>query len=162
MSRLPTVNNCPECGPRKHDPRKVSMFQRIGPMPPQDKRAKPSREENIEGEEGKYHRPCWCPDGLSHSQKCRVQRLHNLEEAEAQYLEMLRKVRPNLVVKVHCTQEKESCPRKKEWCPKPTKADGTVSAGTNMVFILPPEFYALDRKELPVAQLDIGPQPVIF
>jgi hypothetical protein len=31
-----------------------------------------------------------------------------------------------------------------------------------MVFILPPEFYAPDRKELLVAQLDFGPQPVIF
>jgi hypothetical protein len=31
-----------------------------------------------------------------------------------------------------------------------------------MVFVLPPEFYALDRKELPVAQLDFGPRPVIF
>jgi hypothetical protein len=84
MSRLPTINYCPECGPRKHDPRKVSVFQRIGPMLPQDKRAKPSREKNIEGEEDKYHQLRWCPDGLSHSQKCRVQRLRNLEEAEAQ------------------------------------------------------------------------------
>jgi hypothetical protein len=151
MSRLPTVNNFPECGPRKHDPRKVSVFQCIGPMPPQDKRAKPSREENFEGEEDKYHRPHWCSDGLSHSQKCRVQRLCNLEEVETQYLEMLRKARPDLAVKVHCTQEKESHPRKKEWHPKPTKADGTASVGTNMVFILPPEFYAPDRKELPVA-----------
>jgi hypothetical protein len=75
---------------------------------------------------------------------------------------MLRKVCPDLAVKVHCTQERESCPRKKECHPKPTKADGTASAGTNMVFVLPPEFYALDRKELPVAQLDFGPQPVIF
>jgi hypothetical protein len=31
-----------------------------------------------------------------------------------------------------------------------------------MVFILPPEFYAPDCKELLVAQLDIGPRPVIF
>jgi hypothetical protein len=31
-----------------------------------------------------------------------------------------------------------------------------------MVFILPQEFYAPDRKELPVAQLDFGPRPVIF
>jgi hypothetical protein len=30
------------------------------------------------------------------------------------------------------------------------------------VFVLSPEFYALDRKELPVAQLDFGPRPVIF
>jgi hypothetical protein len=131
-------------------------------MPPQDKRAKPSCKENFEGEEDSYHRPRWCPDGLSRSQKRRVQWLRNLEEAEAQYLEMLRKARPDLAVKVHCTQEKESRPRKKEWRPKPTKADGTTSAGTNMVFILPPEFYAPDRKELPVAQLDFGPRPVIF
>jgi hypothetical protein len=34
MSRLPTVDNCPECRPQKHDPRKVSEFQLIGPMPP--------------------------------------------------------------------------------------------------------------------------------
>jgi hypothetical protein len=126
-------------------------------MPPQDKRAKPSHEENFEGGEDKYHQPSWCPSGLSHSQKRRVQRLHNLEEVKAQYLEMLRKVHPDLAVKVHRTQEKESRPQKKEWHPKPTKADGTASAGTNMVFVLPPEFYALDRKELPVAQLDFGP-----
>jgi hypothetical protein len=75
---------------------------------------------------------------------------------------MLRKVRPNLAVKVHCTLEKESRPQKKEWRPKPTKADGIASAGTNMVSVLPPEFYAPDRKELPVAQLDFGPWPVIF
>jgi hypothetical protein len=31
-----------------------------------------------------------------------------------------------------------------------------------MVFVLPPEFYAPDHKELPVAQLDFGPHPVIF
>jgi hypothetical protein len=75
---------------------------------------------------------------------------------------MLRKAHPDLVVKVHCTQEKESRPRKNEWRPKPTKVDGTASAGTNMMFVLPPEFYAPDRKELPVAQLDFGPWPVIF
>jgi hypothetical protein len=63
---------------------------------------------------------------------------------------------PDLAVKVHYTQEKESHPQKKEWCPKPTKADGTASVGTNMVFVLPPEFFALDHKEIPVAQLDFG------
>jgi hypothetical protein len=133
MSRLPSFNNCSECRPRKHDPRKVSVFQRIGPMPPQDKQAKPSREENFEGGEDKYHQPCRCPDGLSHSKKCRVHQLRNLEEAEAQYLEMLRKACPHLAVKVHCTQEKEMRPQKKEWRPKPTKANGIASAGTNMV-----------------------------
>jgi hypothetical protein len=162
MSRLPTINYCPECGHQKHDPRKVSVFQCIGPMPPQDKRAKPSRKENFEGEEDKYHQPRWCPDSLSHSKKCRVQWLRNLEEAEAQYLEMLGKECPDLAVKVHYTQEKESRLQKKEWHPKPTKDDGTGSAGTNMVFVLPLEFYAPDRKELPVAQHDFGPRPVIF
>jgi hypothetical protein len=47
MSRLPTVNNYLEWGPRKHDPRKVSVFQRIGPMLPQDKRAKPSARRSL-------------------------------------------------------------------------------------------------------------------
>jgi hypothetical protein len=75
---------------------------------------------------------------------------------------MLRKACPDLAVQVHCTQKKESRPQKKEWRPKPIKADGMVSTGTNMVFIFPPEFYAPDRKELPVAQLDFGPRPVIF
>jgi hypothetical protein len=69
---------------------------------------------------------------------------------------------PDFAVKDQCTQKKESYPRKREWRPKPTKADGTASAGTNMVFVLPPEFYTADRRELPVAQLDFGPRPVIF
>jgi hypothetical protein len=75
---------------------------------------------------------------------------------------MLRKQHPDLAVNVHCTQKKESRPQKKEWHPNPTKADGTASAGTNMVFFLPPEFYAPDRMELSVAQLDFGARPVIF
>jgi hypothetical protein len=70
---------------------------------------------------------------------------------------MLKKARPDLAVKVHYTQEKESRPRKNEWRPKPTKANGTASAGTNMLFILPLEFYVPERKELSVAQLDFGP-----
>jgi hypothetical protein len=131
-------------------------------MPLQDKQAKSSRRENFEEEEDKYHRPCWCLGGLSHSQKRRIQRLRTLEEAETQYLEMLRKAHPDLAVQVHCTQKKESCPRKKEWHPKPTKVDGTASARTNMVVVLPLEFYASDHKELSVARLDFGPWPDIF
>jgi hypothetical protein len=108
-------------------------------MLPQDKQAKSSRGENFEEqEEDKYHQPRWCPDGLSHSQKRRIQWLCTLKEVEAQYLEMLRKARPDLAVHVHCTQKKESHHQKKGWRPKPTKADGTTSAGTNMVFVLPP------------------------
>jgi hypothetical protein len=103
MSQLPTTNICPECGPRRHDAKGVSVFQRLEPIPPQDKQAKSSRGENFKEEEDKYHRPRWCLDGLSHSQKRRVQQLHTLEEAEAQYLETLRKARLDLAVKVHCT-----------------------------------------------------------
>jgi hypothetical protein len=46
--------------------------------------------------------------------------------------------------------------------PQANKSNGTASAGTNMVFVLPPKFYAPNRKELPVAQLDFGSRPVIF
>jgi hypothetical protein len=91
-----------------------------------------------------------------------VHRLRTLEEADAQYLEILRKARPDMAVKVHYTQKKESRFQKREWRPKPTKADEMALAGTNMVFVLPPEFYAPDYKELPVAQLDFGPRPVMF
>jgi hypothetical protein len=31
-----------------------------------------------------------------------------------------------------------------------------------MVFVLPTEFHALGHEEVPVAQLDLGPRPVIF
>ena len=163
MSRLPTVGNCPGCGPQKHDAGGVSVFQRLGPIPLQNRQAKSSRREDLEDEEeDKYHRPRWCPDGLSRSQKRRVQRLRSLEEAEAQYLDMLRKARPDLAVKVQHTLETGSRPQKKEWRPKQTKADEKASAGANMVFVLPSEFCAPRNEELPVAQLDCGPRPVIF
>jgi hypothetical protein len=74
-----------------------------------------------------------------------------LEEAEARYLKMLRKARPDLADKVHHAQKKESRPPKKEWRPKPTRADAKTSADAHMVFVLPAEFYAQGREELPVA-----------
>jgi hypothetical protein len=93
-------------------------------MPPQDKQARPSRKENFEEEEDMYHRSCWCPDGLSRSQKRRVQRLCNLEEAEAQYLEMLRKARPDLEVKVHWTQKRSHALGRKNGAPSQQKPMG--------------------------------------
>jgi hypothetical protein len=132
------------------------VFKRLGPLPPQNRqeessRAKDLEESEDEEEEDRYHRSRWCPDGLRHTQKRRVQRLRSLEEAEAQYLHTLRKARPDLAVKIQHTLETEACPKKKEWRPKPVKADAKTSAGTNMVFILPSEFYAPRTKELPVA-----------
>jgi hypothetical protein len=108
----------------------------------------------FEEEEDKYPRPRWCPDGLNHSQKCRVQRLRSLEEARARYLETLRKAHPDLADKVHYTQKRESRPPRKEWRPRSTKAVAKTSANVHMVFVLPAEFHARGREELSVAQLD--------
>ncbi|KAK1699558.1 hypothetical protein QYE76_016255 [Lolium multiflorum] len=148
MSRLPTIENCPECTQRRRRTDGVSVFERLGPLPPQNKRAESSQEEDFEesdGEEDRYHRPRWCPDGLSHSQKRRVQRLRNLEEAEAQYLYTLRRARPDLAVKIQQIVETKARPPKKVWRPKQAKADAQASADAdaetsadaNMVFILP-------------------------
>jgi hypothetical protein len=117
---------------------------------------------DFEEEEDKYHRPRWCPYGLNRSYKCRVQWLHSLEEAEARYLETLRKARPDLADEVHYTQKRESRPPKKEWRPKPTRADAKTLADAYMVFVLAAKFHAQGREELLVAQLDLGPWPVIF
>jgi hypothetical protein len=112
-------------------------------------------------EEDKYHHPRWCPDGLNRSQKRRVQRLRSLEEAEARYLESLRKACPDLVDKVHHVQKRELRPPRKEWRPKLTRADVRTSADTHMVFVLPAEFHARPHEES-VAQLHLGPRLVIF
>ncbi|PUZ60935.1 hypothetical protein GQ55_4G220100 [Panicum hallii var. hallii] len=145
MSRLPTIRDCPECGPMKPNARD-SVFRRLAPAPTRQERVRSPRREDEE--EDRYHRPRWCPDGLNRSQKRRVQRLRSLEEAEAKYVETLRKARPDLAEQVHYVQEKESRPSRKEWQPKSTKADEKVSADTHM--------------EPSVAQLDLGPRPVIF
>jgi hypothetical protein len=117
---------------------------------------------DFEEEEDKYHRPRWCLDGLNHSQKRRVQGLRSLEEAEARYLESLRKAHLDLADKVHHVQKRESRPPRKEWQPKSTRADVRTSADTHMIFVLPAEFHAGAHEELSVAQLDLGPRPVIF
>ncbi|KAK1610238.1 hypothetical protein QYE76_033911 [Lolium multiflorum] len=153
----------PRDRPRYDDKRYITEEQGLS-IP--ERKAESSQGEDLEEsddeEEDRYHRPRWCPDGLSHSQKRRVQRLHSLEEAEAQYLYTLRKARPDLAVKIQQTLEAETRPQKKEWRPKQAKADAKASAGTNMVFILPSKFCAPRIEEVPVAQLDCGPRPVIF
>jgi hypothetical protein len=98
MSRLPTVRDCPECASMKTEARE-SVFGRLGPVPAQQLRGRSPRREDEE--EDRYHRPRWCPDGLNRSQKRRVQRLRSLEEAEARYIETLRKARPDLAEQIH-------------------------------------------------------------
>ena len=77
------------------------MLQRLGPRARHDDHVKRLSRDDLElEEEDKYHCPQWCPDGLNRSQKRRVQRLRNLEEAEARYIDVLRKARPNLAEQV--------------------------------------------------------------
>jgi len=85
-----------------------------------------------------------------------------LEEAEAKYLDVLRKACPDLAEQVRRPQKKERRPPRKEWRVKWPKADKNPSADLNMVFVLPSEFQAPQSKELAFAQLDLGPQPIIF
>ena len=139
------------------------MFRRLGPRTRQDNHVRrPSRGDSEPEEEDKCQRPRWCPDGLNRSQKRRVQRLRNLEEAEAKYLDVLRKARPDLAEQIRRPRREERRSPRKEWRPKQAKADERPSADVNMVFVLPSEFRAPQPEELAIAQLDLGPQPIIF
>ena len=80
MSRLPTIDDCLDCRPRGRQQDETSVFRRLGPRTRQDNHVRcPSRGYSEPAEEDMYHRPRWCPDRLNYSQKCRVQRLRNLE-----------------------------------------------------------------------------------
>ena len=77
--------------------------------------------------------------------------MRNLEEAEAKYLDVLRKARPDIAEQVRQLRREEMRPPRKEWCPKQTKADEKPSADVNMVFLLPLEFRAPQPEDLPIA-----------
>ena len=91
-----------------------------------------------------------------------MQRLRNLEEAEARYLDVLRKAHPDLAEQVKHPRRVEMCPPRRKWRPKQLRADEKPSTDVNMMFVLPSEFRAPQPEELAVAQLDLGPQPIIF
>ena len=80
-----------------------------------------------------------------------MQRLRNLEEAEARYLDVLRKARPDLTEQVRHPRRVERRPPRREWCPKQQKADEKPSAYVNIVFVLPSEFRVPQPEELAVA-----------
>ncbi|KAK1648840.1 hypothetical protein QYE76_066645 [Lolium multiflorum] len=68
MSRLPTIGNCPECKQKEKGTAKVSVFERLGPLPLWSKHTESVRmgdHEELEDddEEDKYHRPRWCLTG---------------------------------------------------------------------------------------------------
>ncbi|KAK1686926.1 hypothetical protein QYE76_047774 [Lolium multiflorum] len=124
-----------ECKQKEKGTAKVSVFERLGPLPLWSKHTESVQmgdHEELEDddEEDKYHRPRWCPDGLSRSQKRRVQRLRALEEAERLYLHALRKARPDLAAKIQQTLSEEGRPQRKEWRPKQRKADDETSASS--------------------------------
>jgi hypothetical protein len=163
MSRLPATKDCPECGSRKRDIEGVSIFRHLGPVPSQKNRFN-------------HHKEGWT---LKKKKRISITVragalidltiprnaslwLRSLEEAEARHLETLRKARPDLADKVHYTHKKESRPPRKEWWPRSTRDDPKTSADAHMVFVLPAEFHARGREGLSVAQLDLGPRPVIF
>ena len=149
-----------ECRPRGRQPGETSVFQRLGSRTRHDDRVRrPSRDGLDLEEEDKYHHPRWCPDRLSRLQKRRVQRLRNLEEAEAKYLDVLKKARPDLVEQVRRPQMVEKRPPRREWRPKQPRADDKPSTDVNMVFVLSSEFRAPQLEGLAIAQLDLGPQP---
>ena len=77
--------------------------------------------------------------------------MRNLEEAEAKYLGVLRKARPDLAEKIRRPRREERRSPRKEWRPKQAKADERPSADVNMVFVLPSEFRAPQPEELAIA-----------
>ena len=84
--------------------------------------------------------------------------MRNLKDAEARYLDVLRKARPNLAEQVRRPQREGRRPPRMEWRPKQSKADENPSADVNMVFVLPSEFRAPQPEESAIAQLDLGPR----
>ena len=88
-------------------------------------------------------------DSADH-RSARAQRLRNLEEAEAKYLNVLRKARPDLAEKVRRSRREERRPPRREWRPKQPRADEKPSTDVNMVFVLPSEFRAPQPEELAV------------
>ena len=55
-SRLPTIDDCPECGQQKKDTGVTSVFERLGPLPSQNERAESSREKDFEESEDEEDR----------------------------------------------------------------------------------------------------------
>ncbi|KAK1646055.1 hypothetical protein QYE76_063860 [Lolium multiflorum] len=135
-----------KCNQKKKEAANVSVFKRLGPLPPQSKRAESPRLEDLEDsedegqeeEEDRYHRPGGAlMDSAVHKSAgfsdCAAWR------KPKGYTCIRRKARPDLAAKVQRTLDEEGRPRKMEWRPKQRKADDETSAGTNMVFILPSE-----------------------
>ena len=158
MSRLPMKENCPECGQQQEqDTNRASVFRRLGLQ--HGGSSRPAARDESDSEDDKYHRPRWCPDGLSRTQKRKVQRVRSLEEAEERFLMRRRGCRDQDTGACRPGRE-ERCAPKREWHPKTNKGpkediqkkvDARPSAPINMVFILPPEYHAPRSEEAAIA-----------
>ncbi|KAK1603967.1 hypothetical protein QYE76_027640 [Lolium multiflorum] len=118
------------CTQQRGRTNRVTVFKRLGPLPPQSKRTESSQEEDFEEsgrEEDRYRQPRRCPDGPSQSRERRVQRPRSLEEAEARYLYILRISRPDLATKIQRMVETKARPPKKVWRLKQAEADAQAS-----------------------------------
>ena len=123
MSRLPTIDDYLECRPRARQSAESSVFRRLRPKVRHDEHIeRPAMGDFEPEEEDRCHRPRWCPDGLNRSKKRRVQRLRNLEEAEAKYLDVLRKAHPDLAEQVRRPQREERHPPKEGVAPQADKS----------------------------------------
>ena len=93
MERLPTPEDCPECSTQPRGGQRSSVFQRLGHPPmhlPRHASPEQDRHETSSRKREECHLPQWCPEGLSKSQKQRIQLLRCLEQAEENYLRLLK------------------------------------------------------------------------
>jgi len=114
------IDDCPECTAR-HTSRGVpSVFSRLGrnaPPPPQE----PINDDYPE----ECCLPRWCPDGLSRTQKRRVERLWTLEQVEEEYLQLLRVAQVKPIPKPPTRRLKSMVWRWKANADEPSAAEGS-------------------------------------
>ncbi|KAK1605050.1 hypothetical protein QYE76_028723 [Lolium multiflorum] len=113
-------------GEKKKEAANVSVFERLGPLPPQSKRA-----ESLGGQ-------------ISRIQKTRDKKKKKTSTT-VQGGALMDSAVPKSAGFSDCAawrKPKEGRPRKMEWRPKQRKADDETSAGTNMVLVLPTELSA--------------------
>ena len=149
MEQLPTPEDCPECSTQPSQGRRRSVFQRLEhPSSPPPRQASlgrhPQEEPDRKCEESHLLR--WCPYGLSKSQKRRVQHLRSLEQAEENYLRLLKQVNSGPVVIPPPCRECNFVWRRVQSTALAANVEASAdsaanpSADVNMVFFLPEEF----------------------
>ena len=91
--------------------KKPMVFGKSAQIDPQKQMLANDHEASSSGSASKYHQLRWCPLGLSHSQKRRLQRLRCQEQKEKE----VEKLRDE-----HFNKYRPMVPQGKEWRAKPT------------------------------------------